>query len=66
MNCSGIIWAAVNDGGWVVNELMTVGFGVTTFGEDANGELYMTQSNTVYRFGTSDAGIIFEGNFESL
>ena len=64
--CSGTIWAAVNDNGWIVNELMTIGFGITTFGEDADGELYVAQAGTVYRFTTPDTGLVFTDGFESL
>ncbi|HUM26521.1 MAG TPA: PQQ-dependent sugar dehydrogenase [Anaerolineales bacterium] len=40
--CTGRIWGAEpNNGSWVAVELADTDYGVTTFGEDENGELYV-------------------------
>ncbi|MGD8633144.1 MAG: PQQ-dependent sugar dehydrogenase [Anaerolineales bacterium] len=44
--CSGQIWGLQQDGeNWVNQGLVNAGFGVTSFGEDESGELYLVRSN---------------------
>jgi hypothetical protein len=45
--CSGIIWGAIQqqNGTWISQQLLTSGLGVTTFGEDETGELYLADYN---------------------
>jgi glucose/arabinose dehydrogenase len=48
--CSGQIWALEAVGSdWQRTEVLNVGFGLTSFGEDTNGELYMTVDDDVLR-----------------
>jgi hypothetical protein len=41
--CTGFIWSLFRqaDGSWVENQVMTVDFSISSFGEDVNGELYV-------------------------
>ncbi len=53
--CSGKIWALTREGGrWRNRELMDTGYSITSFGEDAAGELYLLDrgDGAVYRFVT--------------
>jgi glucose/arabinose dehydrogenase len=52
--CSGRIWGATNtSGSWIAHELLLSGLSIASFGEDANGELYVVDrdatSGTIYR-----------------
>ena len=49
--CTGLIWGLIqSDGGWQKQLLFDVDFTITTFGQDASGELYMlSDSGGVYR-----------------
>lgn len=48
---SGRIWTAAADDGWNVELLVETGFNVSTFGQDAAGELYVADygGGTIYR-----------------
>ena len=50
--CSGIIWSLIQEssGQWDKNLLLEVGFTISSFGEDVNGELYALDhtSGTIY------------------
>jgi glucose/arabinose dehydrogenase len=51
--CSGRIWYALRDeaGDWTSGELVQTGRSISSFGEDANGELYVVDySGTILRF----------------
>jgi len=51
---SGRVWRADREGdGWQVTLLLDTGFNVSTFGEDASGELYLAdhQGGAIYRLG---------------
>jgi glucose/arabinose dehydrogenase len=62
--CSGRIWAADNSSGPWTSELLPISVpGVTTFGEDVAGNLYVTNGSTVWRI-TSPSEIFSDG-FES-
>ena len=49
---SGRIWTAAAADGWNVEPLLESGFNISTFGEDAAGELYVAdhRNGTIYRF----------------
>ncbi|MCA9934435.1 MAG: PQQ-dependent sugar dehydrogenase [Anaerolineales bacterium] len=48
--CSGEIWGLTQAGEtWSSTLLEQIGFGITTFGEDACGGIYVNQSSTIYR-----------------
>lgn len=48
--CSGRLWALEFSGGsWQRRDLISVGFGLTSFGEDAAGELYLAVDDEVLR-----------------
>ena len=51
--CSGIIWGAKRvSGRWTTRQLLLSGINITSFGEDQNGELYVTHHSTsggIYR-----------------
>jgi hypothetical protein len=52
--CTGQVWALDEVGGeWQATGLVTVGRGLTSFGEDADGELYMTVGDAVLRLSAS-------------
>jgi hypothetical protein len=63
--CSGRIWFAENSGGWSADQWISMGFGLSSFGEDDDGELYLCDRDdgAVYRFHSPSA--IFTGPFES-
>ena len=45
--CSGTIWAAQDTGGtWMVSKLLDSNRSITSFGEDENGELYISDNGT--------------------
>jgi glucose/arabinose dehydrogenase len=46
--CSGKMWGLVRgaDGGWQANELFQTGWNITSFAQDAKGELYVTEQST--------------------
>lgn len=50
---SGRVWSASAEGGWAPKPLFETGFNVSTFGEDAAGELYVAayDSGMIYRVG---------------
>jgi glucose/arabinose dehydrogenase len=63
--CSGRIWfASESAGGWSSEEWSSVGFGLSSFGEDDDGELYVCDrdNGTVSRFHSPSA--IFTDLFE--
>jgi glucose/arabinose dehydrogenase len=52
--CSGVIWGATQDqtGNWVAGILLDTSFSISTFGEDAGGEIYVMRygsSGTLYK-----------------
>lgn len=51
--CSGRVWIATEQGGkWAVRQTIETGYGISSFGEDADGELYLLDHRgTVYRIG---------------
>jgi hypothetical protein len=63
--CSGRIWFAEDSGGWLANDWTAIGFGLSSFGEDDGGELYLTDvdDGTLYRFVSPSS--IFTDPFES-
>ena len=55
--CTGQIWALDEVGStWQTTEVVSVGQGLTSFGEDAAGELYMTVGADVLRLSSSFQG----------
>jgi len=50
---SGRVWSASREDGWEMKPLFETGFNVSTFGEDAEGELYVADytSGLIYRVG---------------
>jgi uncharacterized protein (TIGR03437 family) len=51
-NCTGLIWGAEHQGGaFVSRQLLASNFGITTFGEDEAGEIYVAnaKNGTIYR-----------------
>jgi glucose/arabinose dehydrogenase len=56
--CTGIVAGAaeISPGTWQVTQLLTLGFNITTFGEDGSGEIYVAQyasSGGLYRLVTA-------------
>lgn len=52
--CTGQIFAAVDNGGeWTAHEIPPRLTGLTTFGEGADGELYLAKRNELYRLATN-------------
>ncbi len=49
--CSGKVWGLINlQNGWQSQVLFETGFGITTFGQDATGEIYLADRNGgIYR-----------------
>jgi len=49
--CGGFVWALeeTSPGVWTRSELARLSLGLTSFGEDAGGELYVTHNDDVYR-----------------
>ncbi|MFQ5854902.1 MAG: PQQ-dependent sugar dehydrogenase, partial [Anaerolineae bacterium] len=58
--CSGRIWALYRDeaGQWTQTELLQSGLGISSFGEDEDGELYLTSLNDgqLYQLVAAGAG----------
>ncbi len=63
--CSGRIWFAEDSGGWSANDWTAIGFGLSSFGEDDEGELYLTDidDGILYKFVSPSS--IFTDPFES-
>lgn len=63
--CSGRIWFVNNDGGWSAVEWGDTPFGISSFGEDEGGELYVADlfGGKVFRFESEST--IFVDDFES-
>lgn len=62
--CTGKLWAASRDGDNWTPELLNVSLqAITTWGEDADGELYLTDGTTLYHLTTT--GALFIDGFES-
>ncbi|MEM8963465.1 MAG: PQQ-dependent sugar dehydrogenase [Acidobacteriota bacterium] len=64
--CTGEVWYLLPDGvgGWTSTLWQNLPFNVTSFGEDAAGELYISGfDGNIYRF--TSAGTIFTDSFES-
>ncbi|MCH9650070.1 MAG: PQQ-dependent sugar dehydrogenase [Deltaproteobacteria bacterium] len=62
--CTGNLWAALDDGGTWNAELLDISLlNVTTFGEAADGEIYLTNGSILYRIDA--AGGIFADGFET-
>lgn len=62
--CNGYIWTAAESGGsWSFELGVNAPFNVTTFGEDQEGELYVTDYNggVIYRIETPAGGIFGDG-----
>jgi len=49
--CTGKIWAGEEQGGgnWTFDELLDTSIGVTSFGEDENGEIYLVGDSELYQ-----------------
>ena len=49
--CGGLVWTLdeTSPGVWTRSELFNLGFGLTSFGEDASGELYITRGDSFFR-----------------
>lgn len=59
--CSGNVWGATDTGGpWTSTLLLTAGYGVTSFGEDEDGELYLVRGSRLYLL-TEPDGIFGDG-----
>jgi len=69
--CTGVIWGGTNDGGvWSSAPLLNSSLNISSFGEDEDGELYVTDHVTnngaVYRIiDSSPTNNLFEDGFES-
>ena len=62
--CTGNLWAASEAMDTWSSELLSISLsGITTWGEDAAGELYLTEGSTIYRL--DGPATIFEDGFES-
>ena len=62
--CSGNLWAADDSSGSWTSELLPISLpGITTFGEDAAGNLYATNGSEIFR--VDDPAAIFFDAFES-
>lgn len=59
--CTGEVWAAQAGQTWTSTAFGTpFGFGLTSFGEDETGELYVMINSTVYRL-NGDRGLFYDG-----
>ena len=59
--CSGRLWIATETGAsWSTAEWSEIGFGLTSFGEDDDGRLYVIDGSTVKRF-TSPSSVFGDG-----
>lgn len=64
--CSGEIWFANNGGGsWVSDSFDVIGFGLRSFGEDEDGNVYAFDGSTLLRFNGNVEQLIFGDSFES-
>ena len=66
--CTGDVWAGVEDRGTGMWTAVDLDFpqglsGLTTFGEDEAGEVYVAAGSTVYRF--REVGVVFSDDFET-
>ncbi len=62
--CSGNVWAADDSSGSWSSELLPISLpGITTFGEDSDGNLYVSNGSEVFRI--DDPGAVFFDAFES-
>ncbi len=53
--CAGTLWAAARtSGSWQATELVPAAANLTTFGEDAAGEIYLAAGSTLYRLAGPD------------
>lgn len=60
--CTGNLWAALDSGGWT-STLLPVSLGsILSFGEDVDGELYLSNGTNLYRLSGTE---IFADGFES-
>ena len=64
--CSGEVFLGGQSqpGSWEFQTLQTLGFGLTSFGEDEDGELYLVRSGALYRVTGPDGGLIYRDNFD--
>lgn len=61
--CDGTIWAATDaSGSWTSEVVIQGGFGLTTFGEDENGEIYAIYGSVISRVETIED--VFKDGFE--
>ena len=62
--CSGRIWFASDDGegNWSATEFAQTGFGLRSFGEDEQGNVYVVRSGGIWRF---EQDGIFQDRFEA-
>jgi glucose/arabinose dehydrogenase len=63
--CSGRIWFAENNDGWSASQWATVGFGLSSFGEDDDGELYLTDRDDGKLLKFVSPSSVFTDPFES-
>ena len=63
--CSGRIWFGVQSTGWASTQWQDTTFNPVSFGEDRNGELYMSSQEGSIRTFTSVQRAIFEDGFEA-
>ncbi len=61
--CTGELWANSALDGWVPKALPLTLDSITTFGEDARGNLYLSEGANLYRLSDPDA--VFTDGFES-
>jgi len=48
--CNGQVWTLDPDNAYALNFEFSGGFGIVSYGEDEDGELYLCRGNTVYKF----------------
>ncbi len=64
--CTGEIWFGDdNDGPWAFETFDTIGFGLRSFGEDEDGNVYAFDGSTLLRFNGDVSDIVFLDGFES-
>ncbi len=64
--CTGEIWFGDdNDGPWAFETFDTIGFGLRSFGEDEEGNVYAFDGSTLLRFNGDVTDIVFADGFES-
>ena len=65
--CSGEIWFGSDDGGaWSFEEFDAIGFGLRSFGEDEDGNVYAFDGATLTRFNGVIQETIFADGFEDI